>query len=87
MPSKIITEKCQNESKLNTLSSTFADKGFQPINSKFRSKSLSSDKLNSSNTDRAAILNDEEAHDVSETPGCLARNKIMDLNNQQTLNG
>lgn len=73
MSSNIISEKCPNDTKLNGLSA-FADKSFAPMNSRYRSKSLSSDKLNQANTDRVAILEDVETHHIaekSETPGCL----------------
>lgn len=80
MPSNITNEKYQNDTKINGFSATFVDKSLAPLNSRYRSKSLSSDKLNSTNADRAAILDDVEVSDVSETPGCLVQNKIMDQN-------
>lgn len=76
----------KSDSKLGGFSATFLDKGLTP---KYRSKSLSSDKLNSkgSYVDRAAILEDVESHHISdkhETPGCLVAG--MDRT-QPTLNG
>ncbi|XP_063616376.1 proton-coupled zinc antiporter SLC30A2-like isoform X1 [Cydia splendana] len=81
MSSNIISEKLQIDTKLNGLSASFSDKGLTPLNGRYKAKSLSSDKLNESNADRAAILDDVEAHHVaekSETPGCLVQNKVMD---------
>ncbi|XP_053610133.1 proton-coupled zinc antiporter SLC30A2-like isoform X2 [Plodia interpunctella] len=90
MSSNLISEKY--DSKLNGLSA-FADKSFAPINGRYRSKSLSSDKfmdkLNKSNADRAAILDDVESHHITdklETPGCLVSNSIMDQGAQPTVN-
>lgn len=88
MSSNIISDKYHDQ-KLNGLSA-FADKSFSPINGRYRSKSLSSDKLNQNNADRAAILEDVEAHHITaklETPGCLVQNKIMDQGGQPTVNG
>ncbi|XP_072938755.1 proton-coupled zinc antiporter SLC30A2-like isoform X2 [Epargyreus clarus] len=90
MSSNIISENYQNDTKLNGLSAAFADKSLAPINGRYRSKSLSSDKLNKTNADRAAILEDVEAQYVtekSETPGCLIKNKIMEDGAQPKLNG
>ncbi|XP_045780879.1 zinc transporter 2-like isoform X1 [Maniola jurtina] len=87
MSSKIINEK-QNDVKLNGLS--VLDRGLTPLNARYRSKSLSSDKLNRTNADRAAILEDIEAHYItekSETPGCLVIKKIMDPGTNTTVNG
>lgn len=84
----IITEKYPNETKLNSFSAF--DKTLAPINSRYRSKSLSSDKLNKTNADRAAILEDVEAHHITaklETPGCLVGNSIMAQGGQPTING
>ncbi|GBP62972.1 hypothetical protein EVAR_44025_1 [Eumeta japonica] len=81
MSSNKISEKCQNDTKLNGISATFVDRGLVPLNGRYRSKSLSSDKLNGGNADRTAILEDVEAHDVSEkseTPGCLVQNRVVD---------
>ncbi|XP_028161399.1 zinc transporter 2-like isoform X3 [Ostrinia furnacalis] len=66
------------------------DKSLAPINGRYRSKSLSSDKLNQTNADRAAILEDVEAHHIaeqSETPGCLVQNRIMEQGSQTKMNG
>lgn len=79
MSSNKISDKYQNEGKVNGLSA-FSDKSLAPLNGRYRSKSLSSDKLNQTNADRAAILEDvEDQHmsEKSETPGCLV-NGIMD---------
>lgn len=84
----LINEKYQNDGKLNGLSA-YSDKNLAPINPRYRSKSLSSDKLNKTNEDRAAILEDVESHHVSEkleTPGCLV-NRIMENGGQTTMNG
>ncbi|XP_030032602.1 zinc transporter 2 isoform X2 [Manduca sexta] len=89
MSSNIISEKFHNDTKLNSLSA-FTDKSLAPINGRYRSKSLSSDKLNKTNADRAAILEDVEAHHIAdrfETPGCLVGNKIMEQGGQPTVNG
>ncbi|KAM3958611.1 proton-coupled zinc antiporter SLC30A2-like [Aphomia sociella] len=90
MSSNLINDMYQNDTKLNGLNiSAFADKNFAPLNARYRSKSLSSDKLNNSNADRAAILEDVEAHHIAEkleTPGCLVQNKIMDQGAQSTTN-
>lgn len=83
----MLDDKFQND-KCNGLSATFVEKG--AVNSRNRSKSLSSDKLNNTNADRAAILEDVEAHhitDKSETPGCLVQNRITDLGSQKKENG
>ncbi|XP_039754847.1 zinc transporter 2-like isoform X2 [Pararge aegeria] len=88
MSSKIINES-QHDGKLNGLSVALTDKGLTPLSGRYRSKSLSSDKLNKTNADRAAILEDVEAHYIterSETPGCLVIKKIMDQGNA-TLGG
>ncbi|CAH0592766.1 unnamed protein product [Chrysodeixis includens] len=80
MSSNIISDKYPNDTKLNSLSA-FTDKSLAPINGRYRSKSLSSDKLNKTNADRAAILEDIEDHHVSEkseTPGCLVGNRITE---------
>ncbi|CAG4953812.1 unnamed protein product [Colias eurytheme] len=92
MSSNIINDNYQNDTKLNSLSASFADKTLTPLNGRYRSKSLSSDKLNkANNADRAAILEDVDAEYVtenSETPGCLVIKKgIMDQEAQSTLNG
>ncbi|XP_059056232.1 proton-coupled zinc antiporter SLC30A2-like isoform X1 [Achroia grisella] len=91
MSTNIICDKYQNDTKLNGLTiSAFADKSLAPINARYRSKSLSSDKLNNSNEDRAAILEDVEAHHITakmETPSCLVQNRIMDQGAQLTVNG
>ncbi|CAG9136483.1 unnamed protein product [Plutella xylostella] len=87
MTSIMLDDKFQND-KCNGLSATFVEKG--AVNSRNRSKSLSSDKLNNTNADRAAILEDVEAHhitDKSETPGCLVQNRITDLGSQKKENG
>ncbi|KAL0901116.1 hypothetical protein ABMA27_006435 [Loxostege sticticalis] len=89
MSTNIINEKCLNDTKLNGLSA-FTDKSLAPINGRYRSKSLSSDKLNQSNADRAAILEDVEAHHIaehSETPGCLVQNRIMEQESHTKMNG
>ncbi|XP_045459879.1 zinc transporter 2-like [Melitaea cinxia] len=89
MSSNKKSDNFQYDSKLNGLSSV-VDKGLTPLNGKYRSKSLSSDKLNKSNADRAAILEDVEAQYVAdklETPGCLVINNIMEQGTQSTLNG
>ncbi|KAL4718536.1 hypothetical protein ACJJTC_007172 [Scirpophaga incertulas] len=89
MSSNLVIEKCQNDTKLNGLSA-LTDKGFAPLNSRYRSKSLSSDKLNQANADRAAILDDVEAHHIAEkteTPGCLVQNNNMDTGAQLKMNG
>lgn len=81
MSSKIINEKLNDASKSNGLSVTLENKGLTPLNARYRSKSLSSDKLNRTNADRAAILEDVEAQYIterSETPGCLVIKKVMD---------
>ncbi|XP_047528073.1 zinc transporter 2-like isoform X1 [Vanessa atalanta] len=90
MSSNKNSENYQNDSKLNGLSAALVDKGLTPLSGRYRSKSLSSDKLNKTNADRAAILEDVEAHyitDKLETPGCLVKNKIMEQGTQSTLNG
>ncbi|XP_050345291.1 zinc transporter 2-like isoform X2 [Nymphalis io] len=90
MSSNKNSENYQNDSKLNGLSAALVDKGLTPLSGRYRSKSLSSDKLNKTNADRAAILEDVEAHyitDKLETPGCLVINKIMEQKTQSTLNG
>ncbi|XP_068626234.1 proton-coupled zinc antiporter SLC30A2-like [Battus philenor] len=87
MSSNVISDSYQNDTKCG-LSGTLGDKASVPLNARYRSKSLSSDKLNQTNADRAAILEDVEAHyvtDKSETPGCLIKNKIMNQG-AQTLN-
>ncbi|CAG9796294.1 unnamed protein product [Diatraea saccharalis] len=89
MSTNKISEKIQNDTKQNGLSA-FTDKNFPPLNGRYRSKSLSSDKLNQTNADRAAILEDVEAHyitDKADTPGCLVQNRNMDTNTQPKLNG
>lgn len=89
MSSNVINEKYLNEAKLNSFSA-FSDKSAASFNSRYRSKSLSSDKLNKTNADRAAILEDVEAHHVAdkfETPGCLIGNRIMNQGGQLTVNG
>ncbi|XP_050669724.1 zinc transporter 2-like isoform X2 [Leptidea sinapis] len=76
----IISENYQNDTKLHSLSAAFADKTLAPINGRYRSKSLSSDKLNKDNNDRAAILEDVDVEyltEKSETPGCLVK-KVME---------
>ncbi|XP_014364946.2 zinc transporter 2 isoform X1 [Papilio machaon] len=88
MSSKIMNDNFQNDTKLNGLSGTFGDKTLVPLNARYRSKSLSSDKLNQTNADRAAILEDVEAQYVTdklETPSCLIKNKIMNQG-AQTIN-
>lgn len=88
MSSNIISDKYSNDTKLNSFSA-ITDKSLAPINGRYRSKSLSSDKLNKTNADRAAILEDIEDHhvsDKSETPGCLVGHKIMDEATQTTVN-
>lgn len=90
MSSNVISEKLQIDTKLNGLSASFGDKGLTPLNGRYKAKSLSSDKLNESNADRAAILDDVEAHHVaekSETPGCLVSNRVMDQGTPPPLNG
>ncbi|CAK1602506.1 unnamed protein product [Parnassius mnemosyne] len=85
MSSNLISDNIQKDAKLNGLSGTFGDKTLVPLNSRYRSKSLSSDKLNQTNADRAAILEDVEVQyvtDKSETPGCLIKNNIMDQGTQ-----
>lgn len=80
-----MNDNFQNDTKLNGLSGTFGDKTLVPLNARYRSKSLSSDKLNQTNADRAAILEDVEAQyvtDKSETPSCLIKNKIMNQGSQ-----
>ncbi|OWR46683.1 hypothetical protein KGM_206380 [Danaus plexippus plexippus] len=75
-----------HDAMLNGLSAF--DKGLTPLSGRYRSKSLSSDKLNKTNADRAAILEDVEAHymtDKTETPGCLVINKIMEQ--EKSMNG
>lgn len=89
MSYNIVTEKYENDGKLNGLSA-FSDKNLAPINGRYRSKSLSSDKLNKSSVDRTAILEDVETNHVSEkseTPGCLVQNKIMEQGSHNTMNG
>lgn len=89
MSANIISEKCQNDTKLNGLSA-FTDKSLAPINGRYRSKSLSSDKLNQANADRVAILEDVETHHItekSETPGCLVQNRMMENGSQPKANG
>lgn len=89
MSSNKINEKPPNDGKLNGLSA-FTDKTLAPLNSRYRSKSLSSDKLNKTNEDRAAILEDVEAHHItarSETPGCLIGNSVINQGGQPTVNG
>lgn len=89
MSSNIVSEKYQNDGKLNGFSA-FSDKNLTPINGRYRSKSLSSDKLNKTSADRAAILEDVETNHVSEkseTPGCLVQNKIMKQGSHNTMNG
>ncbi|CAB3241218.1 unnamed protein product [Arctia plantaginis] len=84
----IINDKYANELKLNSFSA-ITDKSLAPINGRYRSKSLSSDKLNKTNADRAAILEDIEDHHVSEkseTPGCLVGHRITDEQGQNTIN-
>lgn len=71
----------QSDARVNGLSATI-EKSL-PLNARYRSKSLSTDKLNTNNADRAAILEDIEANYVTdklETPSCLVRNKIMQSN-------
>lgn len=90
MSSNVISEKLQIDTKLNGLSASFGDKGLTPLNGRYKAKSLSSDKLNETNADRAAILDDVEAHHVaekSETPGCLVSNRVMDQGTPPPLNG
>nr|XP_049692109.1 zinc transporter 2-like isoform X2 [Helicoverpa armigera] len=89
MSSNIISDKYPNDVKLNSFSA-FTDKSLAPINGRYRSKSLSSDKLNKTNADRAAILEDIEDHHVSEkseTPGCLVGNRVSDQGGHNTMNG
>uniref|UniRef100_A0A2A4JWG0 Zinc transporter 2-like n=1 Tax=Heliothis virescens TaxID=7102 RepID=A0A2A4JWG0_HELVI len=89
MSSNIISDKYANDTKLNSFSA-FTDKSLAPINGRYRSKSLSSDKLNKTNADRAAILEDIEDHHVSEkseTPGCLVGNRVSDQGGHNTMNG
>lgn len=89
MSSNIISDKYANDTKLNSFSA-FTDKSLAPINGRYRSKSLSSDKLNKTNADRAAILEDVEDHHVtekSETPGCLVGNRITEQGGHNTMNG
>ncbi|CAH2102057.1 unnamed protein product [Euphydryas editha] len=89
MTSNKNSDNYQYDSKLNGLCAV-VDKGLTPLNGKYRSKSLSSDKLNKSNADRAAILEDIEAQYVAdklETPGCLVINKIMEQGSHSVLNG
>ncbi|CAK1540353.1 unnamed protein product [Leptosia nina] len=79
----------QNDTKLNSVSGAFVDKSPASLNGRYRSKSLSSDKLNELNADRAAILEDMDVEyltDKSETPGCLVKNKIMEQGTQ-AING
>lgn len=89
MSSIVISDKYSNDAKLNNFSA-FTDKSLAPINGRYRSKSLSSDKLNKTNADRTAILEDIEDHHVtekSETPGCLVGNGATDQRGQHTMNG
>lgn len=89
MSSNIISDKYANDTKLNSFSA-FTDKNLAPINGRCRSKSLSSDKLNKTNADRAAILEDIEDHHVSEkseTPGCLVGSRVSDQGGHNTMNG
>lgn len=82
MSSNLYNEKYPNDSKVNSL---LSDKNLAPLNGRYRSKSLSSDKLNKTNEDRAVILEDVEAQhftEKSETPGCLIKNGIMDQGGQ-----
>lgn len=74
MPSKIISDCHENGLAFN-------DRTLPPVNSRFRSRSLSGDKLDAPDADRTAILDDVEA--VSETPGCLVNNRPAQL----TING
>lgn len=89
MSSNLFNEKYPNDSKLNSFSA-LSDKSLAPLNGRYRSKSLSSDKLNKTNEDRAAILEDVEVQHItekSETPGCLIRNETMAQGGHITLNG
>lgn len=89
MSTNLINEKCpNNDTKVNSLSAV-VDKSIAPLSGRYRSKSLSSDKLNKCNEDRAAILEDVEAvHITEKSPsGCLIGNKIMEQDNQLTVNG
>lgn len=84
----LVSDIFENDTKLNGVSATIVEKSFPPLNPKYRSKSLSTDKLNTNNADRAAILEDIEAQYVTdklETPSCLVKNKIME--SHSTLNG
>lgn len=88
MSSNIINDKYANDTKLNSFSA-FTDKNLAPINGRYRSKSLSSDKLNKTNADRAAILEDIEDHHVSEkseTPGCLVGHRVSE-HGHKNMNG
>lgn len=89
MSSIIYNEKPPNDGKPTCLSA-LTDKTLAPLNGRYRSKSLSSDKLNKTNEDRAAILEDVESHHItarSETPGCLIGSRVMDQGGQPTVNG
>ncbi|CAF4861870.1 unnamed protein product [Pieris macdunnoughi] len=88
--SKVGDNYYQNDTKNNSLSGAFADKSVSQLNGRYRSKSLSSDKLSQLNADRAAILEDVDTEyltEKSETPGCLVKNKIMEQDTQATING
>lgn len=89
MSSNLLNEKLSNDGKLIVFS-VLTDKSLAPLNGRYRSKSLSSDKLNKTNEDRAAILEDVEAHHItakSETPGCLIGDRVMDQEKHPTVNG
>ena len=75
------SDNFKSDARVNGLSVSL-EKGL-PLNARYRSRSLSTDKLNTNNADRAAILEDIESHYVTdkfETPSCLVRNKIMQSN-------
>ncbi|KAJ8735896.1 hypothetical protein PYW07_007516 [Mythimna separata] len=89
MSSNIISDKYANDTKVNSFSA-FTDKNLAPINGRYRSKSLSSDKLNKTNADRAAILEDiEDQHitEKSETPGCLVGHRVPEQGGHINMNG
>lgn len=86
-----VSDNCyQNDTKVNSLSAAFTDISATQLNGRYRSKSLSSDKLNQLNADRAAILEDVDTEyltEKSETPGCLVKNQIMEQESQPTVKG
>ncbi|KAJ8736003.1 hypothetical protein PYW08_006659 [Mythimna loreyi] len=89
MSSNKISDKYANDTKINSFSA-FTDKNLAPINGRYRSKSLSSDKLNKTNADRAAILEDVEDHHItekSETPGCLVGHRVSEQGGHIIMNG